>query len=205
MEPARGDDLIDATEDAVLVDDEALHEQRQVETDSRSLFGTQALAQFGSLSEVPVAAVLGSLWREQANGALLIRRDKVKKIIYVREGSAYNVRSNLVSECLGQLLVRQRMITTAQCEASINQMKGTRQQQGEILVKMGAITTRNLAYALEVQLENKLFDAFSWSRGDYRFNASAELVETGVHIEWKGAILVVEGIRRAFDDKRLRQ
>jgi hypothetical protein len=205
MEPFPADSLVDATDSAVLVDGAALNEERQVESDAGSLFGTAPLVQQGSLTDMTVAAVLGSLWREQASGALLIRCDRVKKIIYLRQGNAYDVRSNRVSECLGQLLVKERMITAEQCEGSIAQMKLTGQQQGEILVRMGAITTRNLEFALELQLESKLFDAFSWTDGDYRFNTTAELPETEVRLEWQGASVVVEGIRRSFDEKRLRQ
>jgi len=203
MERRPADELIDATESAVLVDEAALNEKRQVETEAGVAFHTGGARVSGTFADIPIAGVLGRLWRERASGALLARRDQVKKIIYLRQGNATNVRSNLVSECLGQLLVKERIISAAQCEASIASMKKSREPQGEILTKMGAITAGNLQFALELQLENKLFEPFSWTTGEYRFDAGAEPVESNVRIEWQGAAVIVEGIRRSFDEKRL--
>lgn len=187
-----------------LVEPAATDEKREVESAARSSFKQSAFLSQGSLKKTPVATVLGRLWHQRASGALLLRHDNIKKILYVDEGSVYFVKSNLVSECLGRLLVRERLITADQCQASIDKMRDTGKRQGELLVAMTAITEKNLTFALELQLETKIFDTFNWEQGEYRFNPSVALPATDVEIEWKGGALVVEGIRRAFTETRLR-
>ncbi|MEO1173105.1 MAG: hypothetical protein AAFX94_13805, partial [Myxococcota bacterium] len=45
---------------------------------------------------------------------------------------------------------------------------------------------------------------FTWTGGEYRFNPTAKLPDLVQRIEWTGASFVVEGIRRAYDETRIR-
>ena len=67
--------------------------------------------------------LLADLHRRRATGGLLLRRDKVKKIVFVRGGAPESVKSNRLSECLGRVMVRERMISEADCEESLKRMK----------------------------------------------------------------------------------
>ena len=188
-----------------LVEPEAREERAEVEQSAREEFKASAFLLQGSIKRTPVAAVLGKIWRQKETGALLLRNEKVKKIIHVIDGEVVSVKSNLVSECLGRLLVRERLITADQCAESVTRMKDSGKRQGEILVGMNVITERNLAYGLELQLETKIFDVFLWDGGEYRFNSTITPEQTDdVALEWRGGALIVEGIRRAFDETRLR-
>jgi CheY-like chemotaxis protein len=188
------------------VDTDTEHEADEVEQQARTDFRrrNRDLALQGSLENHSIAEVLGKLWNERASGALLLRSGKVKKIVYVKEGTAYGVKSNLVGECLGQLLVQERMISREDLQHSITKMKETGAKQGQILVEMGSITESNLSYALGLQLETKIFEPFTWETGEYRFNPSVELPEATITIDFQEGALIVEGIHRAFDEKRLR-
>ncbi len=188
-----------------LVEPEAREEKAEVEASAREEFKQSAFLLQGSIKKTPVAPVLGKLWRQKETGALLLRNDKVKKIIYMDAGEVVAVKSNLVSECLGRLLVRERLITADQCTESIKRMKSSGNRQGQVLVEMNVVTDKNLQFGLEMQLETKLFEVFLWDSGEYRFNSSiAPELRDGVQIEWRGGALIVEGIRRAFDETRLR-
>lgn len=188
-----------------LVDEAAKKEKAQVEREASRGFRPSALVQRGNLHQTHVAALLGQLWRHRQSGALLLRSDRAKKIVYVRNGQVYAVKSNLIGECLGQLLVKERLITADECATSIATMRKTGQRQGEILVSMGAITQGNLVFALEMQLETKLFEIFHWSRGEYRFNPASQLPAAELEPGWSGAGVVLEGIRRALDETELRR
>ncbi len=191
-------------QDARLVDPETKAERQDVEHEARTSFVASAFLKQGSIEDNPVSALLGKLWGEKRSGALLLRQGRNKKIIYLRNGSAYAVKSNMVSECLGQVLVGERLISTEECRQSVETMKATGRRQGEILVGMRSMTEKNLVFALELQLETKLFEAFRWTKGDYRFNGSAEMPEPSTSLQYRGAAVVVEGIRRTFDETRLR-
>lgn len=189
---------------ASLADSEANHERRQVENDARSQFRPSAFLLQGSLKAHPVAPLLGKLWRARASGALLLRQAQMKKILYLRHGSPYSVKSNLISECLGQILVQERIIGRDECETSIILMRDSGKRQGEVLIDMGSITPKNLEFGLEQQVETKLFSTFAWDHGEYRFNPSAPLPPTTVPLRWQCPALIVEGIRRSLDETSLR-
>ncbi len=187
-----------------IIDTSTQKEQSEVENAVHKAFKPGAFLLQGSLAKMPVPALMGHLWHERASGGLLLRREGVKKIVYLREGDPYLVKSNLVSECLGQVLLRERLINEAQCEASVAQMKQSGQHQGEILVAMGALTERNLSFALDLQLETKLYDTFQWDVGEYRFNATLDIPKAH-GTSWTGPMIVAEGLRRTFGEARLEE
>src|SRR5690606_24439892 len=98
----------------------------------------------GNLKHKRFPEVLSQLYRWRATGALLLKHERVKKIVYLKDGYPIFVKSNLLSECLGRVLVRERMITEAECEESLEAMKKRKRQQGTMLIEMGIISPHNL-------------------------------------------------------------
>lgn len=163
-----------------------------------------AAAQRGDFGETPFAEVLAALHRQGATGALLLRRDKVKKIVYFRQGVPVSVKSNRLSECLGRVMVKEGMLSEADCETSLERMKASGRQQGTVLIEMGVISPHNLRYALDLQLRLKLMDLFSWTSGEWQFNPAAEAPPDTVRLELSPAAIIHEGVRRGFDEARIR-
>jgi DNA-binding response OmpR family regulator/tetratricopeptide (TPR) repeat protein len=178
-----------------------LAEMKSVESDSQIRFRGAALVR-GNLRETEFAEVLSELHRWRATGALLLENTPVKKLVWVREGAPIFVRSNLLVEALGQLLVRERMITLAECEEGLRRLKESKRQLGTELIEMGCISPANLAYALQLQVEQKLFDVFDWTEGSYRFNPRATMPAMQIALELTPAKTLLEGIRRTYDDPR---
>ena len=178
-----------------------LAEAKGVESESQARFRGAQLVR-GNLRETPFAEVLSQLHRWRATGALLLRADPVKKIVYVKEGTPLFVRSNLLGECLGQILVRERMISVHECEESLWRMQAEKRQQGTVLIEMGCISPANLGYALQLQQETKIFDVFHWAEGDYNFNPRAEAPASLVALEATSAKILFDGIQRAYDPQR---
>src|SRR5690606_3469659 len=136
----------------------------------------------GSFDAMPFARVLHRLARKRATGALICVHPpderattegttEPTKVVYVRAGVPVHVRSNLVSECLGQVLARQRKIGPATLRESLSAVRRGEGRQGEVLVSMGAIGPLELSEALAEQLRLKLFELFAWRRGTFRFAA----------------------------------
>jgi len=158
----------------------------------------------GDVMEQPFAELLAELDRSKSTGALLLRRSKIKKIVYFREGTPHSIKSNLLSECLGRVLVRERFISEAEYKESLKRMMASGQRQGAVLVEMGCISPQNLQYALGLQMRAKLVELFSWKFGEYQFNSEASLPPEGVGLEMSITALIYEGARLCFDDERLR-
>src|SRR5579863_9913377 len=155
-----------------LKDPAQQREKRDVERSAKSLVEDRAQAELaGTLKRTPLARVLQRLYATRATGSLLLLRDSTKKIVVLADGYPVSVRSNLLSECLGQILLEKRLITGQALAASVARMQKEKRQQGQILVEMGALSPYNLQRALVEQVEAKLLEIFSWPDGKFMFKA----------------------------------
>ena len=116
-----------------------------------------------------------------------------------------SIRSNVLGECLGQILVARRMINPEVLEESLRRMREQKRHQGEILVEMGALSPHNLERALVGQMEAKLYEVFSWRTGSYRFTEDRAAPDQPVSLERPPAALILEGIRRHYEPERQNQ
>ncbi len=129
----------------------------------------------GLLEETPFPSILTRLARAQVTGSLLLKRDKIKKMVFIENGVPRGIKSNLLYECLGQILVRDGLLDEARCQLSVDRLKAERRLQGEILVEMGVLSPAHLKRCLERQFDIKLLDVAGWERGIYQFRAMARL------------------------------
>ena len=100
-------------------------------------------------------------------------------------------------------MVSERMISEAECEESLARMKSSGRQQGTVLIEMGCISPHNLSYALNLQLQRKLWDVFRWEEGDYQFNPRVMPPPETVNLDMSCAAVIYEGIKKAYDEGRL--
>ena len=187
---------------AAAADPAQKREKRAVETTARHFAAGEPELR-GSLARQPFARVLQRVYAARMSGALLLARNKVKKIVNFDKGYPVSVRSNMLSECLGQILLEQRLISAETLAGSLREMKETRKHQGEVLVAMGALSPYNLSRALMLQMEAKLLEIFSWSSGDFMFKKEMSRQEAPMRLERTPAALILEGIRRHYDAERI--
>jgi DNA-binding response OmpR family regulator/tetratricopeptide (TPR) repeat protein len=188
---------------ASLRDPAQQRERRDVERSARSLVADRAQAAFsGTLKKTPLARVLQRIYAQRLTGSLLLLRDTVKKIVMFVEGYPVSVRSNVLGECLGQILLEKKLISGEALAESVKRMQSEKRQQGQILVEMGALSPYNLERALVEQLEAKLFEIFAWPDGKFLFKAGDSAPGGSVRLERSPAALILEGIRRHYDEAR---
>ena len=71
---------------------------------------------------------------------------------------------------LGALLRKAGKISDRELEtASASQRDGDSRLLGEILVAQGAVTRRDVEKYMRLQIENVVFDLFSWNEGTFSF------------------------------------
>ncbi len=213
--PAQAPDVAQlvAALDGVLTDPVQQRERRNVERAAKSLAGEKAEFQ-GVLKRVPFARLLRRLYAQKATGSLLLlrdaaKKDATKKIVAFEGGYPVSVKSNVLAECLGQILVGRKLITDKALADSVTRMKTERRQQGQILVEMGALSPYNLQRALVEQVETKLLEVFAWPDGKFMFKDSEIALEDtspgqSLRLERPPAALIFEGIRRHYDGARQR-
>jgi CheY-like chemotaxis protein len=158
----------------------------------------------GSLAELPFPALLHQLHGLRASGALVLGSGKKRKGIQFRDGRPVAVKSNLVSECLGNLLVRMGRIDEQSLRESVARMQRGEGLQGEILVAMQVLDEQELVTALRIQAEEKLFEIFEWPDGQFEFARGGRI--QGAHAlphEHSPADVIVGGVRSRFPVERV--
>lgn len=192
------------------VDDEEMSQVSHAflpEVDKRLAAGTFNASAFTekashrTIGQTPFTVLL-SLIRQRRTGALFCRRDNIKKIIYFRDGVPVSVRSNVLNECLGHILVREKIISEDDRLKSVEMIREeTRLRQGQALVQLGVLTEPQVQAGLALQHRQKLMEFCCWREGEFRFDAGA-LVETGTSLA-KDAYsrLLYEAIRRTLKEE----
>ncbi len=180
-------------------------EKRAVERTAKTLVSTDADLR-GTLKRTPFARLLQRLFAERKTGSLLLIRDTTKKIVAFAAGYPVSVRSNVLGECLGQILLQQRLISNEALQDSLRRMKAEKRHQGEILVEMSVLSPYNLSRALVEQLEAKLFEIFAWPDGQFMFKEGdppeSDAIGSALRLDRSPAALILEGIRRHYDQAR---
>jgi DNA-binding response OmpR family regulator len=178
-------------------------EGHEVEHSAQTMASDASAASFtGTLKRTPFAQLLQRLYVTRATGSLLIAHEQTKKIVDLADGYPVSVRSNVLAECLGQLLLEKRLITRDVLAESLSRMQSEKRQQGQILVEMGVLSPYNLRRALVEQLEAKLLEIFSWPDAKFLFRPEGPRAGGGARLERTPAALILEGIRRHYDPGR---
>ncbi|TYO99086.1 uncharacterized protein DUF4388 [Geothermobacter ehrlichii] len=157
----------------------------------------------GRLNETSFAQLLHNLYTLKATGLLTLTRATLKKVVYVKNGYPIFARSNLVRECLGQMMVDEGIITTEQCEESLRLARETGRLQGTVLIDMGLLTPHRLQEVLRAQVVKKLLEIFSWTDGNYQFIQGKDFKKRVTSIDVSPASLIYQGIRNYYDEDRL--
>lgn len=187
-----------------LADRAQRRERRAVEQAARELMDGEDPDLRGSLRDEPFARVLQRIYAQRRSGALLLQREGAKKIVYFQDGYPVSIRSNLLGECLGQILLSHKMISRETLEQSLRRMKAENRQQGKVLIEMGALSPWSLQRALVAQMEAKFFEIFAWRAGEFAFKDGRDAPDEPVRLEKPTAALILEGIRRHYDQDRVR-
>jgi len=159
----------------------------------------------GCLEETSLPELLHRLHGLRASGVLRIGAGKKRKALQVRDGYPVAVKSNLMSECLGNLLVRRGKLSREQLAESSARLRRGEGMQGAILIAMEVMDEDELTRALHEQSEEKLFEAFTWTEGRYRFDMGRQIERANtIALRGSPANLIREGIRRRFPMERIR-
>ena len=156
------------------------------------------------LRETDFAMLLHRLHAEGASGVLMLQNKKKKKALQMRGGAPVAVKSNLIDECLGHMLVRQGVIDEAHASKSITRARKMGGLQGEILLAMNLINEDQLADALRAQAIEKLYEIFTWKRGRVTFAPGKRIKGgNGLALEYSVANAILAGVRDYVPSRRI--
>ena len=152
----------------------------------------------GSFEEIPFPALLHHLHGLRASGVLAVEDgSRKKKQIQLRDGVPIAIRSNLVNETLGELLVASGKITPDVLHESLLRVKRGEGLMGKVLVAMQMLDEEDLAVALHRQAEEKLLEVFAWPAGASKFHPGTRIKGNANTLALKKspANLILGGVR----------
>lgn len=152
----------------------------------------------GSLRVFKFPDVLQFLSLGKMTGVLQLQQEDRRVELAFREGKIINVASSDRYMRLGQMLLYSGHITRETLNEALEiQERGPGSKfLGEILVTHNLIDPEKLQQTLRLQLEDELWELFSWDSGNFRFEQGTVRDPGSVLVELDIAPLLQEGQRR---------
>ncbi|HSD66483.1 MAG TPA: DUF4388 domain-containing protein [Vicinamibacteria bacterium] len=149
----------------------------------------------GTLARLALPDLLHELQSAGATGILSLTSGGAKKALYFKGGHVVFAASNLPSDRLGEVLLREGKITPEQNESSVRALSQGR-RQGRVLVEMGALSPDELWWAVQTQVREIVFSVFQWDEGQFHFEESVLPEKEKITVDLDVTALVLEGVRR---------
>jgi tetratricopeptide (TPR) repeat protein len=151
----------------------------------------------GSLREASLADVCQLLALGQKTGCLSIADGTRFGQIFFDKGRINYARIVNRRDRLGDLLVRDGVLTQAQLDDVLRrQAREPDRRVGELLVANSYISRSELTRYVRLQIEEAIYHLFTWSRGNFFFEAAARPDEADIILAINPESLLLEAARR---------
>jgi hypothetical protein len=171
--------------------------------DAREPLAPQSVA--GDLRTMVLADVLLWIATRHKSGTLYVRRGAVRKRVVFQDGVLRSASSNDPRETLGQLLLRDRLITEEQLGTTLLQQEKQGALLGILLVSDGLLSAEQLKRTLRAKSEQVVYDLFLWGEGGFHFQEGLLPKSVPMNLEMDTQATVQEGERRRKRWQRIRQ
>ena len=121
----------------------------------------------GTLSEGALPALLRAVYVGRKTGILHFTRGQDVRSVRFRHGHILSAQSSVPQEHLGEVLVRNELLSAADLERAGARKRSTGKRLGETLQEMGLIEREHLEDALALHVREVLLNVFSWNSGEY--------------------------------------
>lgn len=152
----------------------------------------------GSLKEASLPDVLQLLTMGGKTGCLSVTDRQSFGYIYFEEGRITYASLLNRRDRLGDIFVRENVITREQLEAAIEEQSQTRdgRRLGEILRDSGAIDEAKLEKYVRHQIEEAVYHLFTWNQGTFYFEPGQRPEREEIVVSIDPESLLLEGARR---------
>jgi hypothetical protein len=152
----------------------------------------------GNLKEFNLPNVFQLVKMSAKTGALSINREGESGKIFFRNGQIYFATAHPGTMPLGERLVKSGHVTSKQLRAALAEQKkkSAKGRIGAILLEHGYIDRATLEQSVRDQIEDVTFNFFSWTDGDFTFEADETITDEDIHVEMKVESVIMEGCRR---------
>jgi len=151
----------------------------------------------GNLNTLSFPDLLQLISSSKKTGVLTLMRQAQRKEIYFREGNiVYATSSNTEEELIGNLLIRLGKLSQAELDQVIKLHRATGKMIGATVVEMGLLKKEELVACLKLQIEEIVYNLFSWRGGDFIFQDDKEPAEGQITTNLNTINVILEGTRK---------
>jgi hypothetical protein len=157
----------------------------------------------GDLATTPLAEILATIHRYRVPGVVTASREGRVRRIYLDEGLVVFATSNEREVSLGMQLIRRGFLKPEGLQEAEERRAREGLKIGQVLLEMGLVTPEKLNEAVSSLIREILWGAFEWDAGDVLFEIGAPRAGELVRIDAPLPEVILEGIRRTADARRL--
>lgn len=161
----------------------------------------------GPLQDIGIHDVFQLLDLARKSGRLTVRSSARgnEGRVYFDKGAVVHATMRDNPHTLGALLRKAGKVSERDVsEAMTLKANGDRRYLGEILIEQGSVTRRDVDKYMRLQIENVVFDLFSWNEGSFSFaDGSDDEVQMDASVRVSIEALLMEGARRIDEWSRM--
>ena len=151
----------------------------------------------GNLKTVAFPDILQLLATGKKTGVLELKTSARQKEVAFKGGNIIHASAvNSSEDLLGNMLVNRGKISKADLERAITLHKQTGRQLGTTLIDMNVFDKAEIAEVLKQQIEEIVYNLFSWKEGDFIFHEAATPKNAPFLIDLNTMSVIMEGTRR---------
>jgi len=152
-----------------------------------------------------LAQLFAAFYTTKETGELGLQRGQVKKIVYFEQGMPVFALSNLVSDRLGQFLVRAGKIDEQSLRKAAAAAARSQQRTGDLLIAMGLLSETERLYYVGQQIKSILYSLFAWEDGVFQLSFQARARREAIKLDIHPANLVMRAVRKLYKPERLKR
>lgn len=151
----------------------------------------------GNLKTVAFPDILQLLATGKKTGILECKTAARQKEVAFREGNIIYASSvNSSEDLLGQMLLKRGKISKTDLDRAVSLHKQTGRQLGTTLIDMNLFEKEEIGEVLKMQIEETVYNLFSWKEGDFFFHEGAAPRNATFLIDLNTMNVIMEGTRR---------
>jgi len=159
----------------------------------------------GNLRTMALSELLQWLSLGGKNGTLLVEGHGIEKRIFFQNGRIASSSSSDQREYLGHFLVAHGYITEDELKMAMEVQEESSILLGKILVMINAISESDLLKLMRKKAEESIYDVFLWEEGDFEFLDNELPDQKMVPLSLDVTGIILEGLRRYDEWKRIRE
>jgi len=152
----------------------------------------------GALRAFTLPDILQFLSMQKLTGILSIWREGYSIDLTIKDGKVVNSSTLDRARKLGEMLVYRGFMKRVDLLDVLNAQKGLDRGKllGQILIERELISNNTLKEVLKLQLEEEIWELFSWKDGEFKFEHRKDIDTSNILVEIDIEPLLIEGSRR---------